>query len=326
MRVLFVSSGTTNEGIGSLVWEQGESLKAKGIVIEYFTIKDKGISGYLRHIFKLKNHLNKNQYDIIHAHYGLSGLIAILANRKRIKLIISFMGNDLLGDHARNGKSTFVGKFLVSINQLFAKYADHIIVKNQVMSTKITHKNISVIPNGLDLNLFYSMSKSYTISKIGWDKEVSNLLFMSDPEKPEKNYNLTKSALLQLENYNYQVHFLKDIPHNEVVNYYNASVVCLLSSYHEGSPNVIKEAMACNCPVVATDVGDIKWLIGEIPGYYLASFDLFDFADKIKLALEFSSQYGKTKGRERIIELGLDSETVAGNIIEIYNKVLNLES
>ena len=76
----------------------------------------------------------------------------------------------------------------------------------------------------------------------------------------------------------------------------------------EGSPNLVKEAMACNCPVVATDVGDIKWLFGDEPGYFISDFTSEDFSRKIKRALDFSITTGRTRGRERILELGLDSK------------------
>jgi glycosyltransferase involved in cell wall biosynthesis len=91
----------------------------------------------------------------------------------------------------------------------------------------------------------------------------------------------------------------------------------------EGSPNVIKEAMACNCPIVATDVGDIRWVLGETEGCYISSFDTKEFADKIRLALKYSETVGRTNGMKRIQELGLDSETIAKRIIDIYKKALN---
>jgi glycosyltransferase involved in cell wall biosynthesis len=106
--------------------------------------------------------------------------------------------------------------------------------------------------------------------------------------------------------------------------YYNAVDVILLTSLHEGSPNVVKEAMACNCPVVSTDVGDVRWLFGDTPGYFITSFDYKDVVEKIKLAINFREKYYQTKGRERIIDLGLDSGTVAGRIIDVYRQVLKL--
>jgi glycosyltransferase involved in cell wall biosynthesis len=99
------------------------------------------------------------------------------------------------------------------------------------------------------------------------------------------------------------------------VNYYNAADVFLLTSQSEGSPNTIKEAMACNCPIVTTNVGDVKTVIGTTKGCYIALHDIRDIADKLKKALYFCS---KTTGRERIINLGLDSNTIAEKIIKIY--------
>lgn len=102
----------------------------------------------------------------------------------------------------------------------------------------------------------------------------------------------------------------------------NAADCTLLTSFSEGSPQFVKEAMACNSPVVATDVGDIAWLFGNEPGHYLCGFDPEDVAEKIQAALEFSYKFGKTQGRKRIMALGLDSESVAGKILSIYQSVL----
>ena len=109
----------------------------------------------------------------------------------------------------------------------------------------------------------------------------------------------------------------------ELITYYmNAADVLLLTSLWEGSPNVIKEAMACNCPIVSTDVGDVRWVFGETEGCYLTSFDPEDVADKIKLALVFAEEKNRTNGRKRIIEFGLDTETIANKIIDVYKKVV----
>jgi glycosyltransferase involved in cell wall biosynthesis len=108
--------------------------------------------------------------------------------------------------------------------------------------------------------------------------------------------------------------------------YYSAADVLIMTSLYEGSPNVIKEAMVCDCPVVSTDVGNVRWLFGETQGYYITSYEPHEIALNIKNAIDFRGKYRKTKGWERINELGLDSETVAGKIIEVYKKVLMIDN
>lgn len=118
------------------------------------------------------------------------------------------------------------------------------------------------------------------------------------------------------------LHTVYNVTNTDLIYYYNAAELLLMTSFHEGSPNVIKEAMACNCPIVSTDVGDLRWLFGQTPGYFITSFNPADIAEKIKRAIEFRKKNSQTKGRERILELGLDSDTVAMKIIEVYKKVL----
>lgn len=103
----------------------------------------------------------------------------------------------------------------------------------------------------------------------------------------------------------------------------NASDVVVLTSLWEGSPNVIKEAMACNRPIICTNVGDVSLVFGNTLGCYLISFDPKDVVSKLTMALSFSEKHDKTNGRRRIFELGLDSKTVANRIINIYQSILN---
>ena len=83
------------------------------------------------------------------------------------------------------------------------------------------------------------------------------------------------------------------------------------------SPQIIKEAMACNCPIVATDVGDVRHLISDIEGCYLTSFDAEDVAEKIEKALEFGK---RTNGRDRIKHI--DNRIIAEKVFQVYKKVL----
>jgi len=105
-----------------------------------------------------------------------------------------------------------------------------------------------------------------------------------------------------------------------------AADLLILTSLWEGSPDVIKEAMVCNLPIVSTDVGDVKELFGNVSGCCIAQSDKTDFIDKIKLVLKYSEKKEKTMGRQGLLTLGLDSETIAKKIKTIYGELKINES
>jgi glycosyltransferase involved in cell wall biosynthesis len=323
MKILFVSS--RNNGTEPISDRQANSLIDKSIVVDIFPIKGKGLFGYVKNILPLRGKIDHESPDLIHAHYGLSGILAFLANHKK-KLIVSFMGDDILGSNNSNGSITLVSKWMSRINIVLArKVYDYSIVKNNEMLERINCNRSVRIPNGVDLGVYKVTDKQAARSYLKLGDEIKLVLFVSNPERVEKNYKLAEEAIAQLKEKKEDIMLfcIYEKDQEELVNYYNAADLLLLTSFHEGSPNVVKEAMSCNCPVVSTDVGDVKWLFGETQGHYITGFNPYDVAEKIELALEFRKKQLLTKGRERIIELGLDSDTISGKIIEVYNKVLN---
>jgi glycosyltransferase involved in cell wall biosynthesis len=307
MNVLFVGSGNSVFGISTIVRSQGESLRDGKNFIDYYSIKGKGLWGYAKNILRLKKYLKNKEYDIIHAHYSLSAFTASLAGSK--PLVVSLMGSDV--------KEKIWVKLLIKLfNSLFW---DICIVKSEDMKTSSGIKNAYVIPNGVDLQKFRPLDKNEALEKLGWDLDKKHILFPANPERPEKNFKLAKEALKLLNKRDLELHYLNNVDNNLMAYFYNASDVVLLTSLWEGSPNVIKEAMACNCPVVSTKVGDVEWLFGKTEGCYITSFKPEAIADKLKVAIFYGR---RTKGRERIIELGLDSETVAKRVLKLYNNII----
>lgn len=136
---------------------------------------------------------------------------------------------------------------------------------------------------------------------------------------PQKARPHTLSVMQKRGKAELKVHY--GISQQDVPDILNKADVVLLTSKWEGSPNVVKEAMACNCPVVATNVGDVAWLFGDEPGYFLTGFDPVVVAEKIRMALAFADKEGKIRGRARIRKLGLDSETVARRVVDVYETV-----
>ena len=305
MKVLFISSGRSGK-VGDVVWNQGESLREAGIEIDYHIINP-GLFGYISSIPNLRRVFERGHYDLAHAHYSLSGFTTVLAGCS--PLVVSLMGSD-----------AFVSKFLRLILRYFYKFKwDSTIVKTKQMKEMLNITKVHIIPNGVDTKRFIPIPKADARRYLGYPPDKKLILFISIPGRAEKNLELAKRSVIELRENDVELKHIYNVPNNEIPYYLNASDALLLTSKWEGSVNVVKEAMACNCPIVSTGVGDIKWIIGETEGCYITSFESEDVADKIKLTLAFGK---RTNGRKRIIELGLDSKTVAGRIIEVYDKVL----
>lgn len=315
MKILFVCSGNSSNKISPIVKAQGDSLLEHKIDLEYFPLIGKGIKGYIKNIFLLRRYLKESKFDLIHAHYGHCGIISHLA-RTNEKLLVSFMGNDLKGDVNKNNTIKFFSRILVGLNKYFAKYKfDTNIVKSEELKNILpVNTKATILPNGVNLGVFKNQLRD-----ISCNKKI--VLFASDPGRPEKNFPLAKAAFdkISKENSNIELLTVYGKTQNELNVFYNKADCLLLTSIHEGSPNVIKEAMACCLPIVTTDVGDVKYILGETPGTFISSYSADDVALKLKSALEFSKP---TKGRERIIEMELDSTNVALKLIEIYSATI----
>jgi len=321
LKVLFVSSGKRGNNPSPIISVQGDSLIRRGLTVLYFTINRKGLKGYIIECYRLRKYLRGENFDIVHAHYGLTAIICLFARRAE-KLIVSFMGDDLVGSNLSDGRVTVSSLILVKINSLFARwFYDHSIVKSLQMFYCLNTKKTSLIPNGVDLNMFQPRNRLEVRDVLGFGYNEQIIIFVSKTTRAEKNYELAQKAIDLIANSGIRLIPVNDVSQNILDYYYSAADLLILTSYHEGSPNVIKEAMACNCPIVSTDVGDVKWVLGDTEGCYIASYEPMDLAEKIKLALEFSKVKKRTEGRNRIYKLGLDSDTIAGKIIEVYKKV-----
>ncbi len=322
MKVLFVCSGNSKfSAISPFTKAQGESLIEKGINVNFFTIKGKGLVNYWKNIAYLKRHLKDNYYDIIHAHYSLSGWVAVLASR-RTPVVLSLMGDDALGTYVGKHKVKFTSRFFIALTYLIQLFVKAIISKSAGIEKAVYRKKISyIIPNGVQFKKFIACPSGFR-SELGLKKEKQYVLFLADPVDSNKNFVLAQDAVKLLSRSDIELINVFNVSTDLVVKYLNSVDVFVVCSFSEGSANVIKEAMSCNCPMVVTDTGDAAWVVGDTPGCFVSSFDPSIFAKDLKLALEFARVHHRTNGRKRICELGLDADSVSTKIIGVYNKVL----
>lgn len=303
MKILFVSSGNKKNSISPIVKNQGLSLEKIGCELMYFTIQGKGVWGYLKNIPRLRKVLKTYSPDVVHAHYSLCGFVATLAGAR--SAVVSLMGSDV--------KSATSFKNIIKV---FSKwYWGTTVVKSQDMKESLGLSDVEVIPNGVNLDRFTPLDKVECQNKLAWNINRKHILFAASPSRPEKNFILAKKAFNTLPADEYDLHYLNKVPNELMPYYHNAADVVLLSSLWEGSPNVVKEAMACNRPVVSTDVGDVKRLFEETKGLYISEHDPEHLASQMKLASADKS----SNGRERLQTLGLSSTAVAAQLVQIYN-------
>jgi glycosyltransferase involved in cell wall biosynthesis len=308
MRVLILSSGNSGS-VTSFVSEQSLALQKKGIDVDFFLIKGKGYKGYIANLSSLKSKIYSFKPDLIHAHYGLTALLANL--QRKVPVISTFHGSDIW---------VFWKNRLLS--QIAHTLSKHSIIVNAGMAGHLLFlKKLTVIPCGVDIDSFYTVEKQIAQKEMKFPDDKINILFSSKFDYYEKNYPLAEKVLKKLGD-RFNLVELKDYSRTQVNLLLNGCDIALMTSVSEGSPQFIKEAMACNCPIVSTDVGDVREVIGHTDGCYISTFDPDDIAEKILLALKYSQSKGRTNGREQIIKLGLDSETIADRIIEVYKKAL----
>ena len=304
MRVLFVYKGNGQKLRNSIIDAQIDSLKNYDFEIVKFPLKTSGIPSYFTEFIRLMKFLKNEKIDFIHAHYSYSGIISGATGKKTI---CSLMGSDIFNEFW----------FVKPITFLFYRFIWlKTIVKSKSMQVRFP--NSVVIANGVDFNNFSIIKKEIAIIKTNLCMNKKNVIFVAeDINRKVKNYNLASTAIKLLSD-DYVLTELSGLTHKQLVYYYNAADVLLLTSLSEGSPNVIKEAMACNCPIVSTDVGDVKENIYNTEGCFISSYDPSDIANKIQKA----SNYGKsrTNGRENITHL--NNNIIAKQILNIYNEAV----
>lgn len=322
MKVLFVASGNSkNYEVVPFIKAQGDSLKQIGIEVSYFPVVGKGWRGYWKNASRLRNWLENHPVDIIHAHYTLSGWVAVLA-RPRQPVILSLMGSDAYGEYIGYRKVVPKSRYLTILTYLIQPFLNGIISKSANIDSYVYRKGIaSIIPNGVRLEQF-KIYKNDCRQELGLLPDKKYVLFLGNRDNKRKNIELVERGVQLLNRPDVELINPYPVAHDMVAKYLNAADVLVMSSFMEGSPNVVKEAMACNCPIVATDVGDAAWVIRDTPGCYVSSFHPADMSRQLTKAFDFSKDGRRTTGRERIHHLGLDALSVAERLRSVYEQLL----
>ena len=318
MKILIIASYNKHR-YAPFVVEQAEALQGAGCEIEWFGVQGKGIAGYIREISRLRKIISKFRPDVIHAHYGLSCLLANLATR-RVPVVSTYHGSDINMPKVRRFSKMAIR--LSAWNIFVSK-------KNMALAGAVEGKKCSLIPCGINIPLPWNDLQKQKVDQLTLNQWVETImpkgkkyvLFAGAFDNAVKDPELAKQAINELKNegVNAELVELKGYTRDQVnALMYNCDAF-LMTSKTEGSPQVIKEALVCGCPLVSVDAGDVKERLEGVEGCYVVeSRNPQDLAEALRKALAFN---GRTKGRERIVKMGLMNEQVAKRVVEIYNKV-----
>ena len=306
MRMLLVCSFKENlaEHAAPFIVEQRNALQRGGVECETFFVKGKGIRGYLGQFRPLKDRIAAFHPDVIHAHYGLCGLLANL--QRKVPVVTTYHGSDINEKRARR-----FSKMAMRLS------AWNVFVSQKTMDIACPGKNVALLPCGIDLTDLQLTSKQEARRQMHLEQEKQYILFAGAFDNAVKNAPLAfKAAELS----GTELLELKGYTRDEVTLLMCAADALLMTSLNEGSPQVIKEAMACGCPIVSVDVGDVKERVDGLDGCFVTqTCDPEELAALLGKALAFQS---RTRGREKIIADGLENGAVADKLIKVYNCIV----
>ena len=319
MKILIVASDK-NGRFAPFIEEQMAALEACNVEIIRYAVTGKGIMGYLRELPQFKHMIRQEKPDVIHAHFGLCGLLATLASMGlHVPVVITYHGCDI------NAKKNHPFSQMAMRLSAWNIFVSHRQMLNAFASEQRAnkHSNWSIIPCGIDTRLF----DSENCCEQWFDNQFTSknyVLFAGSFTEPVKCAALAKQTI-ELYNQNHpdypiEMIELRGYTRDEVVTLMHKCKTLLLTSIREGSPQVVKEAMACGCPIVSVDVGDVAERLDQMEGgYVISTRDTHDIATALEQAIHF----GRTKGREKLLEDGLDNVQIAKKLIEIYTEIIS---
>ncbi|HOO19483.1 MAG TPA: glycosyltransferase [Paludibacteraceae bacterium] len=307
MKILVVCSGNAEnfslEKNQAFIFDQIKAIEGlyHDVHFEVFALKKKGIIGYIHEFGKLKHAIRNFQPDIIHTHGGHTGFLSIL--QRKIPVVITFHGSDI---------NRIPNRYISLIAALFS--ASCIFVSKN-LKKKLFFIKGQIVPCGVDLSIFYPIASIDAKKQLGMNPTQKYILFPSSFDNKIKNFPLAQSVIHNFPDY--QLMEISNRTRGEVNLLLNGADALLMTSFSEGSPQTIKEALACNVRIVSVDVGDISEQLEGVDACFCCSYKPEELIEKLKKSLACPRPQKGRKKAENYNNL-----KIAETIVAIYNQVL----
>jgi len=327
LRILVVTNNypmPQSPASGTYVEQQIRGLEQIGLQVDVVFVDRarKGMRAYFGLGRKIRARAAELRSDIVHVMYG--GVMAdeVTRNIQDRPTVVSFCGSDLFGEQLSGTLRKLVAQYGVIASRRAAMRATGIVVKSKALFDALPRgldrARVRIIPNGVDLDRFRPLKREQCRDRLKWGDDSFHVLFPATSGDPCKRPELAQAAVDALSHRGIRVtmHHLRGIPHDEVPLWLNGSDVLLLTSLHEGSPNVVKEALACDLPVVSVDVGDVRERLQGIEGCYVANPVPNDLAACLSLVYR-----GKRRIAGRAVMQELSLERTAIKLRTLYEEL-----
>jgi teichuronic acid biosynthesis glycosyltransferase TuaC len=294
MRILAITNMYPSEdspGSGAFVSDQINSLRDLGLAVRVLFVnrRREGAAVYYRMRAQIAEALAEFQPHLIHVMYGGVMALQVVRHHHVRPILVTFHGSDLLGENLSGWIRKLVSRYGVMCSRKAAKAADGVVVVARHLLCALPRmkdeQKVCVLPCGIDLDHFKPLDTLACKRQLQWNKDAFHVLFASGNGDPVKRPWLAEHAVQEASSRGLraELHRMTHVPHSEVPIWLNASDALLLTSAHEGSPTIVKEALACGVPIVSVPVGDVVERIGSIDGCHIAAPQPPALAEKLLL-------------------------------------------